>query len=107
MGRITEAEARLRTTIEVGPTFLWAHWTLGTVLLADKLDAALAQMQQATSDGGADAGLALVYHAMKRKTESDAALVRATNAYAERWAYVVAEVHAYRDEIEPALAWLD
>ena len=108
MGRIPEAEARLRTAIEVSPTFLWAHWTLGTVLLAaGKLDAALAQMQQATSDGGADAGIALVYHAMKRKAESDAALVRAANAYAEHWAYVVAQVHAYRGEIEQALAWLD
>jgi len=108
MGRIPEAEARLRTAIEVSPTFLWAHWTLGTVLLAaGKLDAALAQMQQATSDGGADAGIALVYHAMKRKAESDAALVRAANAYAEHRAYVVAQVHAYRGEIEQALAWLD
>lgn len=108
MGRIPEAEARLRSAIEVSPTFLWAHWTLGTVLLAaGKLDAALAQMQRAASDGGADAGIALVYHAMKRKAASDAALVRATNAYAEHWAYVVAQVHAYRGEIEQAFAWLD
>jgi TolB-like protein len=108
MGRIPEAEARLRSAIEVSPTFLWAHWTLGTVLLAaGKLDAALAQMQQSTSDGGADAGIALVYYAMKRKAESDAALVRATNAYAERSAYVLAQVHAYRGEFEQALAWLD
>ena len=108
MGRLPEAEARLRAAIEVSPTFLWAHWTLGTVLLAaGKLDAALAQMQQATSEGGADAGTALVYHAMERKAESDAALVRATNAYAEHSAYVVAQVHAYRGEIERAMAWLD
>jgi TolB-like protein/Flp pilus assembly protein TadD len=108
MGRIPEAEARLRSAIEVSPTFLWAHWTLGTVLLtAGKLDAALAQMQQATSDGGADAGIALVYHAMKRKAESDAALVRATNTYAEHSGYVLAQVHAYRGELEQALAWLD
>ncbi len=108
MGRIPEAEARLRSAIEVSPTFLWAHWTLGTVLLAaGKLDAALAQMQRAASDGGADAGIALVYHAMKRKAASDAALIRATNAYAEHWAYVVAQVHAYRGEIEQAFAWLE
>jgi TolB-like protein/Flp pilus assembly protein TadD len=108
MGRIPEAEARLRSAIEVSPTFLWAHWTLGTVLLAaGKLDAALAQMQRAGSDGGADAGIALVYHAMKLKAASDAALVRATNAYAKHWAYVVAQVHAYRGEIEQAFAWLD
>jgi TolB-like protein/Flp pilus assembly protein TadD len=108
MGRIPEAEARLRTAIEVSPTFLWAHWTLGTVLLAaGRLDAALAEMQKATSDGGADAGIALVYHSMKRKAESDAALARATNAYAEHWAYVLAQVHAYRGEIEQALVWLE
>ena len=108
MGRIPEAEARLRSAIEVSPTFLWAHWTLGSVLLtAGKLDAGLAQMQQATSDGGADAGIALVYHAMKRKAESDAALVRATNTYAGHSAYVLAQVHAYRGEFEQALAWLD
>ena len=108
MGRLPEAEARLRSAIEVSPTFLWAHWTLGTVLLtAGKLDEALAQMQQATSDGGADAGIALVYHAMKRKAESDAALVQATNTYAEHSAYVLAQVHAYRGEFEQALAWLD
>jgi TolB-like protein/Tfp pilus assembly protein PilF len=108
MGRLAEAEARLRAAIEISPTFLWAHWTLGTVLLAaGKLDAALVQMQQATSDGGADAGTALVYHAMERKAESDAALVRAKNAYAEHSAYGVAQVHAYRGEIERAMAWLD
>jgi TolB-like protein/Flp pilus assembly protein TadD len=108
MGRISEAEARLRTAIEISPTFLWAHWTFGAVLLAaGKFDAALAQMQRATPDGGADAGIALVYHAMKRTAEADAALVRAINAYAEHWAYVIAQVHAYRGEIELALAWLD
>jgi TolB-like protein/Flp pilus assembly protein TadD len=108
MGRIPEAEARLRTAIEVSPTFLWAHWTLGTVLLvAGKLDAALSQMQQAAPDCAGDLGLALVYHAMKRQAESDAALARATNAYAQRWAYGIAEVHAYRGEIDQAFAWLD
>jgi tetratricopeptide (TPR) repeat protein len=106
--RILEAEARLRTAIEVSPTFLWAHWTLGTVLLAaGRLDAALAQMQQAGTDGGADAGIALVYHAMDRRAESDAALARAASAYAEHWAYVIAQVHAYRGEIEQAFAWLE
>jgi TolB-like protein/Flp pilus assembly protein TadD len=107
-GRLAEAEARLRTAIEISPTFLWAHWTLGTVLLATgRLDAALAQMQRATAEGGGDAGLALVYHAMKRKTDSDEALVRATNLYAEHWAYAVAQVHAYRGEIDYAFAWLE
>jgi TolB-like protein/Tfp pilus assembly protein PilF len=107
-GRLAEAEAEFRRALEISPTFLWAHWSLGTVLLtAGRLDAALAQMQQATPDCGSDAGLALVYHAMKRNAESDAALARATKADAGRWAYGIAEVHAYRGEIDRAFTWLD
>ena len=44
---------------------------------------------------------------MKRNAESDAALARATKAYAGRWAYGMAEVHAYRGEIDQAFIWLD
>jgi TolB-like protein/Tfp pilus assembly protein PilF len=107
-GRLSEAEREFRRALEISPTYLWAHWSLGTVLLtADKLDAALSQMQQATPDCGGDAGLSLVYHAMKRNAESDAALARATKAYAGRWAYGIAEVHAYRGEIDQAFTWLD
>jgi TolB-like protein/Flp pilus assembly protein TadD len=107
-GRIADAEARFRTAIQISPTFLWAHWSLGTALLAaGKLEAALTQMQQATADGGGHAGLALVYHAMNRRTESDAALALATHAHADHWAYLVAAVHAYRGEIDQAFSWLD
>jgi TolB-like protein/Tfp pilus assembly protein PilF len=107
-GRLAEAEAEFRRALEISPTFLWAHWSLGTVLLtAGRLDAALSQMQQATPDCAGDLGLALVYHAMKRKVESDAALARATKGYAQRWAYGIAEVHAYRGELDQAFAWLD
>jgi hypothetical protein len=44
---------------------------------------------------------------MRRSSESDAALLRATEAYGARWAYGIAEVHAYRGEIDRAFAWLD
>ena len=107
-GRLAEAEAEFRRALEISPTYLWAHWSLGTVLLtADRLDAALSQMQQATPDCGGDVGLAVVYHAMKRNAESDAALARATKIYAGRWAYGIAEAHAYRGEIDQAFTWLD
>jgi len=107
-GRLAEAEAEFRRAVEISPTFLWAHWALGTVLLASgKLDAALEQMQQATSHGDGNSGLALVYYAMKHKTESDAALALATKACAERSAYRVAEAHAYRGECDQAFAWLE
>jgi len=107
-GRLAHAEAEFRRALEISPTFLWAHWALGTVLLAaGKLDAALLQMQQAGPEGGGDAGLAIVHHAMGRSHESDAALARATRAYQERWAYGIAEAHAYRGEIDHAFTWLE
>lgn len=106
--RLTDAEAEFRRALEISPTFVWAHWALGTVLLeAGKFEEALLQMQQAGFDGGGDAGLAMVYHAMERSSESDAALIRATAAYGARWAYGIAEAHAYRGEIDQAFAWLD
>jgi len=106
--RLADAEAEFRRALEISPTFLWAHWALGTVLLAGgKLEAALLEMQQAGLDGGGAAGLAIVHHAMGRAEESQAALRRATQAYQERWAYGIAEVHAYRGESDLAFAWLD
>jgi tetratricopeptide (TPR) repeat protein len=107
-GRLAQAEAEFRRALEISPTFLWGHWSLGTVLLsAGRLDSALAQMQHARPDGGADVGLACVYHSMKQHAESDAALARATEEFAERWAYGIAEVHAYRGDLDQAFTWLD
>jgi TolB-like protein len=107
-GRLAEAEAEFRRALEISPTYQWARWSLGTVLLAaGSLDAALSQMQQVTPDCGGDAGLALVYHSMKRHAESDAALARTTKAHALSSAYAIAQVHAYRGEIDQAFTWLD
>ena len=44
---------------------------------------------------------------MGRKAESDAALRELTQKFAGEWAYQIAEVHAFRGEIDEAFAWLD
>jgi tetratricopeptide (TPR) repeat protein len=107
-GRLAQAEAEFRRVLDISPTFLWGHWSLGTVLLsAGRLDAALSHMHLASPDFGGDVGLACVYHAMQRHAESDAALARATKEFADRWAYGIAEVHAYRGDLDQAFTWLD
>jgi TolB-like protein/Flp pilus assembly protein TadD len=107
-GRYAEAEAKFRTSIEISPTFAWNQWTLGMVLLAaGKSKQALAQMRKITSDELRDAGLAIVYHAMNRKADSNAALYRVTQSRGHDQAYLIAEVHASRGEIDEAFAWLD
>lgn len=53
------------------------------------------------------AGLAIVYSAMGRRAESDAALKSLVEKFAPSDAYGIAEVHAYRSEIDEAFRWLD
>lgn len=50
--------------------------------------------------------LALAYHALGRKAESDAALQKLAASVPDVLAYKVAEVHAYRGENDLAFEWL-
>jgi tetratricopeptide (TPR) repeat protein len=71
-----------------------------------ELNGALKEMLAETSDNGRDAGLTSVYHALGRKSESDAALVRLTNEVGT-WPSGVALAHASRGERDQALEWLE
>lgn len=107
-GRYVEAEAELRRLLQISPSYASAHYYLGRTLLLDgKLDAALAESQLEAPDSGRDSGLAEVYFAMGRKTESNAALAQLTKARSSDAAFQIAEAHAYRGEVDEALAWLD
>jgi tetratricopeptide (TPR) repeat protein len=107
-GRFVEAEQRRRLVLKISPSFVRAHYELGTTLLAErKLEAALEEMLKETPDGGRDAGLAMAYHALGRKAESDAALDRLVKERADDMASWVAEVHAFRGDHDEAFAWLD
>lgn len=107
-GRLSEAEAELRRVLELSPTYGEAHFYLGQILLAEgKREAALEEMLQEAPESGRDAGLAIIYHAIGRKGDSDAALARLTADRASDSAYEIAEAHAFRGEIDAAFAWLD
>ncbi len=107
-GRYAEAGEELRKTLRISPTYGSGHYYLGQILLLQgKLEDALAEMEQEAPDSGQDAGLASVYHAMGRKTESDAALARVTNERGDDVAFEIAQAHAYRGEADQAFAWLD
>jgi hypothetical protein len=58
-------------------------------------------------DDGRDAGLAIVYHALGRRLESERSLEELTRRLATDWAYGIAEVHAYRADRDSAFHWLD
>ena len=49
----------------------------------------------------------LAYYALGRREESDAALAALKDKYAGDFAYQIAEVHAYRGEVDLAFEWLE
>ena len=107
-GRLQEAEVEQRKTLQISPTFVGGHLGLGTILRAQgKLEAALSEMQQEQPDSGRYAGLAIVYHAMGRPAESDAALAQQVKEHAQDSAVGIADAYAYHGELEQAFAWLD
>jgi TolB-like protein/Flp pilus assembly protein TadD len=100
-GNLRDSETEVRKALEISPTNESAHRTLGHVLLEEgELDATLAEMQQSRSNRG----LALVYYAMGRRAESDAALAKLID---EDDSSGVAVVYAYRRQLDQAFKWLE
>jgi TolB-like protein/Flp pilus assembly protein TadD len=107
-GRLAEAEAAVRRTLDISPTFSWAHYYLGVTLLArGQPEAALAEFQKETADGGRLGGSAIAYFALGRKADSDVALAQLVTLQASDNAYGIALSYAFRGEPDEALRWLD
>jgi adenylate cyclase len=107
-GHLPEAEAAIRRALDIRPTYAYAHFYLGLVLLArGDRDAALVEMQQETSDEAQQGGLAMAYHALGRKADSDAALARMLKEQANGNAFGIAEVYAFRGQPDEAMHWLE
>ncbi len=64
-------------------------------------------MQQEKDEIWRLSGLPLVYHALGRRSESDAALAALKSKYGGEMAYQIAEVHAFRGEADLAFEWLE
>jgi TolB-like protein/DNA-binding winged helix-turn-helix (wHTH) protein len=107
-GRLQEAEAAARRTLSISPTFTYAHFYLGGVLLArGQSDAALAEMLKEQDLGTRLGGFAMAYFSLGRKADSDAALAQMLKSVGNRNAFRIATVYAYRGEADEALKWLD
>lgn len=105
-GRLAEAEAAARRAADLNPA-QWQH-ALGIVLLLrGDAGAALAQFQRISAGGYRLHGLALAYQTLGRKSEADSTLRELEAEGAATFPYQIAQVHAYRREIDQAFAWLD
>jgi serine/threonine protein kinase/tetratricopeptide (TPR) repeat protein len=107
-GHMVEAETALKKALELNPNFSGTHKALGTVhLLQGRHEEALAEMEREPIPDAHIAGLALIYHALGRRNDSDAALAELIAKYQGVAAFQIAEVYAFRGQPDRALEWLE
>lgn len=107
-GRFDEAIVALKKGMELNPDFPVLHMILGRVYLAQsQMPQALNAMEHEVDPVWRQFGISLAYHALGRKAEADAALAEFIGKHAETMTYQIAQVFAYRGEIDRAFEWLE
>jgi len=107
-GRPQLAIASYRTVLSLSPGRGGARYGLGeTMLLQGDASAALAEIEQETSEFWRMIGLPMVYHALGQRADSDAALTALIARYERDSSYNIAGVYAFRGEADRAFEWLD
>jgi TolB-like protein/DNA-binding winged helix-turn-helix (wHTH) protein/Flp pilus assembly protein TadD len=106
-GRYDEARAAVQRALSINPKLEGAHSTLGSILLAQgNAHDALREIELEPGEWQKLTGEALVYHALNRPHDSDAALSKLIATHAQDSPYQVAEIYAYRGETNQAFEWL-
>jgi TolB-like protein len=108
VGRLPGAEAAARRGIQLNPKASGVHMWLGQILLQRGEPAkALGEFEREPDEGARRQGLALAFHALGRRSEADAALAEVERTNATTGQYWIAQIHAYRGEIDQAFVWLE
>ncbi len=106
-GRFEESRTALNRVLEMSPDMTTINLGLGWIsLLQGRLEEALALIQKEKLAGYRCCGLAMVYHAMGRHSESDQKLAELIEQ-GECWAFQIAAVYGYRGEVDKAFEWLE
>jgi tetratricopeptide (TPR) repeat protein len=107
-GRLEEAADSLQMAFNLSPGRLASQYSIGLVLLAQgDIFAALETMEKEPIDGFRLQGIAIVQHAMGDALASDAALQELIECCTGGGAFQIAEVYAYRGEIDTAFYFLE
>lgn len=107
-GRWDKALAASRSLLTLSPGHVNVHYRAGVALLQlGNAAAALPEMLAEPKEEFRTLGLIMVYHALGRKADSDAALATMIDKFGVEWAYNIGTVLAFRNEPEKAFAWLD
>ena len=103
-----ESVSTFRRLLLINPSHYGAYASIGNALLfLHRNDEALAAIEKESDDTVKLSCLPVIYWAMGRRSESDAALKTFQTNHGNDSAYGIAETYAYRGEVNGAFEWLD
>jgi TolB-like protein/DNA-binding winged helix-turn-helix (wHTH) protein/Tfp pilus assembly protein PilF len=107
-GRYDRAQAELQKALDLNPQAAFAHFTLGLILITEgKPQQAFAEIEKEPSDWAKLTGQALVYHALGREQDSNAALAELIAKHDTDSAFQIAQAYAFRGETDKSFEWLE
>jgi tetratricopeptide (TPR) repeat protein len=107
-GQLDKSIAAYRKFLALAPDAGFSRTALGGVLLQKgDADAALAEFQREPIEVYRLCGLAMAYHALGRKTESDAAFAELMRKYPDTKPFFTAVVMTYRGDVDGAFEMLE
>lgn len=106
--RQEEAIAAIKQILEMKPDFQFAHSQLGWMYVGQsRPQEALTEAEREKDPALRLTGLALAYHGLGRRKESDAALAQLITRGQAGMAFQIAEVYAFRGQKDQAFEWLE
>jgi TolB-like protein len=106
--RLDDAAASFQLALDLSPNAGLCHAFLAiTRVLQGRAQEALGLAEAESHDVFRNVAFAIIHHALGHAAESDAALRALTDGFGWTAAYQVAEIHAYRNEIDKAFEWLE
>jgi TolB-like protein/DNA-binding winged helix-turn-helix (wHTH) protein/thioredoxin-like negative regulator of GroEL len=106
--RYDEAQSELQKTLDLNPQAAFVHVSLGEIFIAErKPQEALAEIEKEPMEWGRLTGQVLVYHALDREQDSNAALAKLIAKYDADSAYQIAQTYAFRGETDKSFEWLE
>jgi TolB-like protein/DNA-binding winged helix-turn-helix (wHTH) protein/Flp pilus assembly protein TadD len=108
LGRYEEAKAALDKAQELNSQLSSLHLTRAQILLSEgHRQEAVIEMEKETGDWEKLSGEAMAYYAAGRHQESDSALKKLIAIHQNDCAFQIAQVYAFRGEVDKAFEWLD